>query len=71
MVVDVAPDGEEALGHLATSRCDVVVLDRHLPRVHGDEVCHSLVAARCGSRVIMLTVATTVKDLVDGLGLGR
>lgn len=70
MAVDVALDGEEALGHLATSRYDVVVLDRDLPRVHGDEVCRSLVAGGSGSRVLMLTAATTIKDRVDGLGLG-
>ena len=52
------------------TRYDVVVLDRDLPGVHGDEVCRQIVASRPGSRVLMLTAASTVRDRVDGLGLG-
>jgi DNA-binding response OmpR family regulator len=48
----------------------VVVLDRDLPGAHGDEVCRQIVAGGCGSRVLMLTAASTVADRVDGLGLG-
>jgi len=70
MAVDVVLDGIDALGHLATTRYDVVVLDRDLPGVHGDEVCRSIVAQRSDSRVLMLTAASTVKDRVEGLGLG-
>ena len=70
MAVDVVLDGSDALGHLATTRYDVVVLDRDLPGVHGgDEVCRQL-AGRPGSRVLMLTAASTVRDRVEGLGLG-
>ncbi|MCO5995697.1 response regulator transcription factor [Actinoallomurus rhizosphaericola] len=70
MAVDVVLDGNDALEHLAVIRYDVVILDRDLPGVHGDEVCKSIVAERCGSRVLMLTAASTVKDRVDGLDLG-
>ena len=70
MAVDVALDGDDALTHLAATRYDVVVLDRDLPKVHGDEVCRRLVAQRCDSRILMLTAASAVKDRVDGLGLG-
>jgi DNA-binding response OmpR family regulator len=70
MAVDVVLDGDDALEHLAITRYDVVILDRDLPGVHGDEVCMSIVAERSGSRVLMLTAASTVKDRVDGLGLG-
>ncbi|GAA0236443.1 response regulator transcription factor [Actinomadura nitritigenes] len=70
MAVDVVLDGADALEHLAITRYDVVILDRDLPGVHGDEVCESIVAGRSGSRVLMLTAASTVKDRVDGLGLG-
>jgi DNA-binding response OmpR family regulator len=70
MAVDVVLDGNDALEHLAITRYDVVILDRDLPGVHGDEVCKSIVAERSGSRVLMLTAASTVKDRVDGLGLG-
>jgi DNA-binding response OmpR family regulator len=47
-----------------------VVLDRDLPGVHGDEICRSLAAERSESRVLMLTAARSVKDRVEGLGLG-
>jgi DNA-binding response OmpR family regulator len=70
MAVDVALDGDDALEHLAVTRYDVVVLDRDLPGTHGDEVCRQLVAGGSGSRVLMLTAASTVSERVDGLGLG-
>jgi DNA-binding response OmpR family regulator len=70
MAVDVVLNGNDALGHLAITRYDVVVLDRDLPGVPGDEVCRQIVAGGSESRVLMLTAATTVKDRVGGLGLG-
>ena len=70
MAVDVAPDGGNALERLAYIRYDVVVLDRDLPVVHGDEVCRRIVTGGSGSRVLMLTAASTVADRVEGLGLG-
>jgi DNA-binding response OmpR family regulator len=70
MAVDVVLDGTGALEHLATTRYDVVILDRDLPGVHGDEVCRRLAADRRDSRVLMLTAASTVRERVEGLGLG-
>jgi DNA-binding response OmpR family regulator len=70
MAVDVVLDGSDALDHLAFTRYDVVVLDRDLPGVHGDEVCRQIVAGQAQSRVLMLTAASAVKERVDGLGLG-
>ncbi len=70
MAVDVVLDGEQALQHLAVTRYDVVVLDRDLPGVSGDEVCRQIVASHALSRVLMLTADATVKQRVDGLGLG-
>ena len=70
MAVDVVGDGADALDHLAVTRYDVVVLDRDLPGVHGDDVCRRIVAERWPSRVLMLTAASTVAERVDGLGLG-
>jgi DNA-binding response OmpR family regulator len=70
MAVDIAFDGHDALEHVATTSYDVVVLDRDLPGVHGDEVCRVVVADRCASRVLMLTAAGTVADRVEGLDLG-
>lgn len=70
MAVDVALDGEDALERLAVNRYDVVVLDRDLPGVHGDDVCRQVVAHHSASRVLMLTAAATVADRVEGLDLG-
>jgi DNA-binding response OmpR family regulator len=70
MAVDVVLDGPDALEHLAVTRYDVVVLDRDLPGVHGDEVCRQIVAGDSGSRVLMLTAAAAVGQRVAGLGLG-
>jgi DNA-binding response OmpR family regulator len=70
MVVDVALDGDDALARLGANRYDVVVLDRDLPGTHGDVICRTLAAERSESRVLMLTAATSVRDRVEGLGLG-
>ncbi|HUZ54856.1 MAG TPA: response regulator transcription factor [Streptosporangiaceae bacterium] len=70
MAVDVVFDGHDALAHIATTAYDVVVLDRDIPGVHGDEVCRTLVAEGHASRVLMLTAAGAVEDRVEGLGLG-
>jgi DNA-binding response OmpR family regulator len=70
MAVDVAFDGDDALQHVAGANYDVVVLDRDLPGIHGDEVCRILVAGRSPSRVLMLTAAGSIADRVEGLGLG-
>ena len=70
MAVDVAFDGQDALDHVALARYDVIVLDRDLPGLHGDEVCKALAAGRGPARMVMLTAASTVAERVDGLGLG-
>ena len=70
MAVDVVGDGVAALERLGVVRYDVVVLDRDIPGVHGDEVCRRIVADHSSSRVLMLTAAGTVAERVDGLGLG-
>src|SRR5215831_9084579 len=70
MAVDIAFDGEDGLRHAAGDSYDVILLDRDLPRIHGDDVCRALVARGSRSRVLMLTAAETVEQRVDGLGLG-
>ena len=70
MAVDVALDGGAALERAGVNRYDVVVLDRDLPGVHGDDVCRSLAAGRSETRVLMLTAARSVRERVEGLGLG-
>ena len=70
MAVDLAFDGDAGLERALIHGYDVVVLDRDLPRTHGDDVCAHLVRRGCRSRVLMLTAAATIEERVDGLGLG-
>ena len=70
MAVDVAFDGQDALDHVGLARYDVIVLDRDLPGVHGDEICRRLAAGRSPSRILMLTAAGSLSDRVEGLNLG-
>jgi DNA-binding response OmpR family regulator len=68
--VDVAYDGASALDRIDVNDYDVVVLDRDLPAVHGDDVCRALAARGGDARVLMLTAAAGVDDRVTGLSLG-
>jgi DNA-binding response OmpR family regulator len=70
MAVDLAFDGPAGLARAIDNDYDVIVLDRDLPGLHGDEICAGLLDLGCRSRVLMLTAASTVDDLVDGLGRG-
>jgi DNA-binding response OmpR family regulator len=70
MAVDAVYDGLSALERASVSDYDVIVLDRDLPLLHGDEVCAKLVSDCCRSRILMLTAAATSDDLVHGLGIG-
>jgi DNA-binding response OmpR family regulator len=70
MAVDVVFDGDDALEYAAVTAYDVVVLDRDIPGVHGDDVCKQITAGGSSSRVLMLTAAGTVGDRVEGLGIG-
>jgi DNA-binding response OmpR family regulator len=70
MAVDVALDGEAALERVGVNDYDVVVLDRDLPGIHGDEVCRAVLAHGQGARVLMLTAAAGLAERVRGLDLG-
>jgi DNA-binding response OmpR family regulator len=70
MAVDVAGDGAEGLRKASLSQYDVLVLDRDLPVLHGDDVCRRVAAESPGTRILMLTAAGAVRDRIDGLGLG-
>ncbi|MFF5263630.1 response regulator transcription factor [Actinomadura viridis] len=69
IAVDVVYDGDDALERASYTDYDVVVLDRDLPTVHGDDVCREL-AGRHPGRILMLTAAGEVSERVDGLTLG-
>jgi DNA-binding response OmpR family regulator len=70
LAVDVAGDGREALVKAELVNYDVVVLDRDLPEVHGDDVCRRLNALDSPPAVLMLTAAGEVTDRVEGLAIG-
>jgi DNA-binding response OmpR family regulator len=68
--VDLALDGDSGLDRALLTTYDVIVLDRDLPRIHGDEVCRQLIRRGNSGRVLMLTAAATIEDRVGGLDLG-
>lgn len=68
--VDTVYSGDAALAYLGLHDYDVVVLDRDLPRVHGDDVARRLVSAGSRTRILMLTASGTMEDRVEGLDLG-
>jgi DNA-binding response OmpR family regulator len=70
MAVDLAPDGSDALVKARVIRYDVLVLDRDLPGMHGDDVCRAVRGERPETGILMLTAAGTLEDLVEGLSLG-
>ncbi|EWM65211.1 MULTISPECIES: response regulator transcription factor [Micromonospora] len=70
MAVDVAYDGDAGHEAAFVTRYDVVILDRDLPGVHGDQICADLAASGALTRVLMLTASGTVADRVEGLQLG-
>ena len=70
MAVDVAPDGSSALYKARVNPYDVVVLDRDLPELHGDDVCRAVTSELPGTKVLMVTAARSTDDLVEGLALG-
>jgi len=67
---DTAYDGATGVEKALMTAYDVIILDRDLPRVHGDAVCATLAGTASQARILMLTAATTVSDRVDGLNLG-
>jgi DNA-binding response OmpR family regulator len=70
MAVDIALTGDAAEEKLTATDYDVLVLDRDLPGIHGDDVCRQVVASGVPTRILMLTAADSVGDRVVGLTLG-
>jgi DNA-binding response OmpR family regulator len=70
IAVDVCYDGEAAMERLSVNSYDVAVLDRDMPKATGDTVCRWMVDAALGTRILILTAASGIRDRVDGLGLG-
>jgi DNA-binding response OmpR family regulator len=70
MAVDLAPDGDDALVKATVVRYDVLVLDRDLPGMHGDDVCRAVRGERPETGILMLTAAGALEDVIEGLSLG-
>lgn len=70
IAVDLAYDGSIGLDKATLNSYDVIVLDRDLPRLHGDAICQQVVDSPSTSRILMLTAAALVEDRVEGLNLG-
>jgi DNA-binding response OmpR family regulator len=70
IAVDLAGDGSQALAKARVIRYDVLVLDRDLPGVHGDDVCRTVREERPETGILMLTAAGTLEDVIHGLSLG-
>jgi DNA-binding response OmpR family regulator len=70
MAVDVANDGEQGLFKAQINEYDVLVLDRDLPKLHGDAVTLRMIESGARSRILMLTASGTIQDRVDGLSIG-
>jgi DNA-binding response OmpR family regulator len=70
MAVDVVYDGTTATERITVNEYDVIVLDRDLPGVHGDDVCRAVTGSGSSTRVLMLTASSTVGDRVAGLTIG-
>jgi DNA-binding response OmpR family regulator len=68
--VDVAYDGSSAYERIGVHAYDVVVLDRDLPGISGDELCRGILRDMPDTRILMLTAAAAVRDRVAGLALG-
>ena len=67
---DIALNGRDGLEKALVNEYDVVILDRYLPGLHGDEVCRRLTQEETPARILMLTAAGSVRDRVEGLDLG-
>lgn len=70
MAVDVAYDGTEGHEKSSYTRYDVVVLDRDLPGMHGDDLLAELVSSGDITRVLMLTASSGLDARVEGLSAG-
>ncbi len=70
LVVDVAPDGEQALRTVGATDYDAIVLDVMLPGLDGFETCRRLRAGGVWAPVLLLTARDAVEDRVRGLDGG-
>lgn len=70
IAADVVYDGDAACEYLSINDYDVVLLDRDIPGMHGDDVCRFIAAEHPSCRVLMLTAAGRLDDKIAGFELG-
>lgn len=65
----VAHDGNEALNLFNNNELDLIILDRMLPDISGEEICEKIRETSL-VHIIMLTAKTEDEDKIDGFNLG-
>jgi len=70
IAADIAGDGDTALELLSINSYDIVVLDRDIPGLSGDEVAAHIVRSGSGIPILMLTAADRIDDKATGFELG-
>jgi len=68
--VETAVDGEQGYVLVHEKKPDLIILDRMLPRMSGDDVCRKIRSEGVLTPVLMLTARGEEADRVRGLDLG-
>lgn len=68
--VQLALNGREALERVTNEKFDLLILDRMLPEISGDDVCRQLRLRKSNIPILMLTARADISDRVTGLDLG-
>lgn len=69
-VVTVELDGQSGFDRVTAEEFDLLILDRMLPSISGDEICHRMRGVESRVPILMLTARAAVGDCVEGLDLG-
>jgi len=70
LAVDTAACADDALDKAWVNGYDVIVLDRDLAAVNGEEICRELVETGTHARILMLTASDSTEVCVNGLASG-
>lgn len=65
MTVTAAANGEEALAQAAKTRCDVALLDLHMPGMNGIEVLEKLRERQPELEVLLLTAHGSIETAIE------
>lgn len=70
LVVDVTDDGKQGWDFALSFPYDIIVLDRMLPELDGDQICGRLRDQGVQIPILMITAKDTLADKIRGLDLG-